>query len=304
MIYKIGSFNICKFKFLEKKDAEKIAAVIRNFDIVALQEVFNTTGFNTGKNPALEDLIKNYLTGWDYAWERPTGRRTYELGEQAAEGFAFLWNTKKFQLPVVTLDNGEKRTFMPRIVKQYRLDKSEKQTDILRNPYFGRFQPTDGSFMEIRLINIHITFNKSKMHSENNIVADLGSVRLRKNEFNVITKSIYPSVQNKVYGGIRDSGANRAPYTIILGDYNLNLKNTRVNLKNNTSFTNPPPYLDEIVYIPDNSRGNNGKMEIQTVQYELTSLKKLLKVQLRLNIVDLLIIMITLVLIELDFSRI
>lgn len=264
---------------MEKKDAEKIAAVIRNFDIVALQEVFNTTGLDTGKNPALETLIKNYLPGWDYAWERPTGRRAYELGEQASEGFAFLWNKSKFSLPIVTLDSGEKRTFVPRVVKQYRLDRTEKQTDILRDPYFGRFLTNDGSFIEIRLINIHITFNKSKMHSENEKypIDDLSSVKIRKNEFNVITKSIYPTVQNKIYGGTRDSGANRDVYTIILGDYNLNLENTRFNLKNGTSFTNPAPYLDEIVYISDNSRSRHGKMEIQTVQYELTSLKKIIK---------------------------
>jgi hypothetical protein len=98
-------------------------------------------------------------------------------------------------------------------------------------------------------------FSKSKTRNETNEEQDsLSDVKMRKNEFNVLTKALYPKISDKVYGN------NRPGYTIMLGDYNLNLKSSGAN----------NPYLEEAFEIKD---GNVIKL-ITTLQKELTTLKR------------------------------
>lgn len=247
MSYKIGSFNLYKFSYQSdkdiKKDFEKIAEIIRNegFDIIALQEVFS------------EDAVKYLMrflgaSEWDYCWDSP--RKS--LSVQEAEGYAFIWNKRRMELAPKnelqyeggTLVNKRGST-QPAIFNQYRIDRARGQSELARNPYYARFKPLHSS-CEIRLINVHLRVRARKDDS-------LGESRDRKKEIEILTESIFHKLNNKVYGN------NLPAYTIMLGDYNLNLK--RDGYKS--------PYIEEIIKITD-----NGRVEIiRTTQESKTTLK-------------------------------
>ena len=242
MGYRIGSFNMYKFSFQSddeiKKDISLIAKIILNekFDIVALQEVF-TPG-------AAERLVRELGLGWEKCWDSPKVGRGYSKSTQEAEGFAFLWNSRTIGLSWSIAANG-RRIAKPHIYNQYRIDRGAGQQELARNPYYARFKPNNCS-CEIRLINVHLRYSKDA-------ASGLSAAVMRKNEFDILTTSIFQKISDKRYGN------NMPSYTIILGDYNLNLKR---------DWTTAP-YVDEIVEIKDN--GNVKR--IKTVQHELTSLK-------------------------------
>lgn len=90
-------------------------------------------------------------------------------------------------------------------------------------------------------------------NSTHNNILDAGAILLRKREFDILTKSLYLSIADKVYGN------NRPSYTIILGDYNLNLPFSGAKYA----------FLNEVVEID-----NGGTIrKLITVQKELTTLK-------------------------------
>lgn len=237
MSFKVGSFNVRDFNFESNKDTKKsfdnLAKIIKEeeYDIIALQEVLS------------EQAIKKLLTyhlgrNWEGRWDFPAKSST-----QAAEGYAFLWNTRRITLA----KNEEGKEFEPRILNQYKVDKVKGQTELIRNPYFGRFCPIILPKMEIRLINVHIRFSKNKD-------LDISEKDQRRNEFSVLSEAIYPKYEDKIYG------CNNASYTFILGDYNLNIvKPTIIDGRDRTSR------LDDIVWI-------DGK-KIITVQEMLSTLK-------------------------------
>lgn len=244
MAYKIGSFNMFKFSFQSdseiRKDFTVLSRIIRDnkFDIIALQEVFS---------PNALDRLLSYLGRyeWDGVWGSPTSFSTI-----AAEGYGFIWNKRRMRLAVTTLPDGTKKTFRPHIYNQYRVDRRMGQTQLIRNPYYARFEPLDGSFCEIRLINTHIMFAKG---SSTNHLLDIGAVTMRKREFDILTQALYNSISDKRYGN------NRPAYTIILGDYNLNLKTSGA----------VGAFLNEIVTVQ-----NGGQIKrLITVQDQLTTLK-------------------------------
>lgn len=243
----IGSFNIRK---LSKKTstferAKRIAAIIlhEGMDIVALQEVFN------GKE-ALNPILQYLGPNWDYAWQPSTiAKHNYlELVQnqpdydQFGEGLAFIWDRNR-------LNSVSK----PNICEGYQIyDQNLKP--LVRNPLYGRFSPAgcnNACNFELRLLNVHIRFNGKKED------IDPGYIRMRKNEFVVLNKCIYPYIANRSYGN------NAVPYTIIAGDYNLNTERA----------WNKSPYLDEPLegYFAV-GRGTNEK-KIITVQACKTTLK-------------------------------
>ncbi len=248
MSYKIGSFNVCKLSFESnhekqtRKNYEKIAEIIRveKFDIVALQEVYSES--------AIRILIPFLGVGWDYRWIT-----SLKGDPRAAEGYAYIWNSRRIQL-VSTIADGNKRTFEPRIINQYKVDRQSGQIGIKRNPYYARFTPSGlpgGAFFEIRLINTHIRFKKGNDGSD---LVDVSEVAMRKNEFNILAKTVYQKISDKRYGD------NMPAYTILLGDYNLNLKRP---------YTKSP-YLEEVIEIND----GNIHRKIVTMQDQLTTLKE------------------------------
>lgn len=244
MAYKIGSFNMFKFSFQSdneiRKDFNVLSRIIRDnkFDIIALQEVFSPN--------ALGRLL-NYLGRyeWDGVWDSPTS-----FSSIAAEGYGFIWNKRRMRLAVTTQPDGTKKTFRPHIYNQYRVDRRLGQTQLIRNPYYARFEPLDGSFCEIRLLNTHIMFSKG---CSTNQLLDIGAVVMRKREFDILTQALYNTISDKRYGN------NRPAYTIILGDYNLNLRTSGA----------AGAFLNEIVTVQD--RGQIKRLI--TVQDKLTTLK-------------------------------
>ncbi len=221
------------------KNIIAIANIIltEQFDIVAMQEVFS------------EQSIKRILaflgSNWSGRWASPNSRSAV-----AAEGYAFLWNNQRFELAKNSTSTGM-RVFEPRIYNQYRVDRANGQQELLRNPYYGRFKAKN-AFLEIRLINTHIVYSADKSDRRESSFADLGSIALRKKEFEVLTQGILAKEEDRRYGN------NMPAYTFILGDYNLNL---------NRSWTSGP-YVDEVIVIDD---GNHVKL-VRTVQDELTTL--------------------------------
>ena len=76
---------------------------------------------------------------------------------------------------------------------------------------------------------------------------------MRKHEFDILTQVLYSTISDKRYGN------NRPAYTIILGDYNLNLK----------SSGTTGAFLNEIVMVQDQGHIKR----LVTVQDQLTTLK-------------------------------
>lgn len=78
---------------------------------------------------------------------------------------------------------------------------------------------------------------------------------MRQNELDVLTKALYPKLADRIYGDMMPA------YTILLGDYNLNL---------NRGWTKSPYITEPVVILKD---GTNEK-KIITVQDQLTTLKQ------------------------------
>lgn len=257
MGYKIGSFNLYKFSLQSdnniRKNLQKISRIIRdeNLDVVAIQEIFNKR--------ALDNLLAELGTEvWDGRWNSPDSRSV-----SAAEGYAFIWNRKRLGL----VKNRKGKVFEPRILNQYKVDKSFGQKHLIRNPYYIRLTPAGrpgGTFAEIRLINTHIMYSKNREENEsdNHDVSDFGAINMRRNEFDILSRVIYPKYSDKTYdliNGERDAYCMPV-YTIMLGDYNLSLKSSTAK---NSFFR-----MDqESVELPDEGK------RIVTVQNELTTLK-------------------------------
>ena len=237
MGFKIGSFNLYKLNFQSnterRKKFENIANIIvsEEYDIVAFQEVLS--------EQACKELLINLGPNWEGRWEFPP-----KSSNMAAEGYAFVWNKMRIHLA----QNEEGKYFEPRILNQYKINKALGQTELIRNPYFGRFVPKLLPKLEFRLINVHFRFTKDDE-------IELSAIKQRQNEYSVLTEAIYPKYEDKRYGN------NCAAYTFILGDYNLNIVRPTI-----LDGRDKNCKLDEIVYLDDRV--------IKTVQDQLTTLKK------------------------------
>lgn len=253
MEIKIASFNMKKFGAYSKKDFEKIAEIIvsENLDVVALQEIFSE---GKGVNRMLEQSIKYELCNWDYCFGCPSeSKDPFKFEnmietESRSEGYAFLWKKSRFK-KVEFSKLGETRVFEPRIINSLSSDVDVNVDCSLfaRAPYYIRLQPIYGGFFELRLINIHIFFGDLK----------LSSIEKRQVEYSVLTQQIYPEICQHTYG------QNRTPYTIAMGDYNLNIFSPLVN----TQYKN--------CYLSAVQSYYEGKKQIQilTVQDQLTTLR-------------------------------
>ena len=239
MSFKIGSINMYKFSDNDTcKNIKQIAKIIQeeDFDIVALQEVFS--------EDAVRRLIDEFL-GWEYIWKSPDSRSL-----QAAEGYAFMWNTKRFRLATGRKKgeyDGDKsyRRILPKIQVDYTHDEYLVDGKLIREPLYARFESVFGWY-ELRLINTHIIYRETQKEDNE------GDKIKRKRELDILI-DIYHKICNKVYEN------NRTSYTFLLGDYNLSLRDI------------DPCALNEAVKkMPD----RNGRSdEIITKQHELSTLK-------------------------------
>ncbi len=274
MGYKIGSFNVKNLSYdATGRDLDRIANLIKGFDIVALQEVLSEGGILKGRNLRnLGDRAKSYErsllarlgANWDCRWLNPETKSKYYpyLGDDnRGEGYAFIWNTDKFELP-------KKDTYTriePYIEHRYSTQ-GDNIIRLIRDPGVGRFRLKERP-VEIRLITTHIVFGKPR---EENLGVDLsvGAIKMRKNEFNILAGWIYKKV-NDDCDSIEPRGTVA---TVLLGDYNLNLRKSGVLY----------PLVPEVAYFDSKGRLFNPKpgetnddapIKIYTLQEGLTTLK-------------------------------
>lgn len=254
MSFKIGSINMYKFSNQKNdeisKNIPKIADLIieEEFDIVALQEVLNES--------ALHRLKSELGSNWESIWDFPVSR-----SQQAAEGYAFLWNKNRFRLATATTKEEQQsdrtskysgRTFTPRIHSNYNMGDKGK---LIRDPFYARFESIQGWY-EIRLINTHIVYSNSNANAKD----------IRKKEFEIL-QSIYDKLEDKVY---RNS---RTPYTFLLGDYNLSLDDlNNIGKKENIFRKKDAMTCFEVHHSLAKDRDGSVKT-ITTVQHELSTLK-------------------------------
>lgn len=250
MSIRIASFNAYKFSTNTHKDVSIVAQIIKDYeiDIIAIQEIFS-------KDAMIK--LKNELgTQWKGYWEPPT---PYYGSAQSAEGYSFLWNTRRFHLS----KNRTGKEFTPRIFSQYAHKDFGK---LVRDPLYGRFTLNSNEMIEIRLLNTHIVYSMDKQindSDERDITTErIGDITMRKRELEILTSRLLPKIDNKDYDaqyGERD-GICRRPYTILLGDYNLNLKESGAK----GAFIDNP-----IIEIID----ADSKKVITTIQTDLSTLK-------------------------------
>lgn len=253
MSFRFASFNMYKYQAYRsdneiRKNIGLIARIIREseIDIIGLQEIFSKTAMDL----LIRELGRDYWTGHH---EIPLARTA-----SAAEGYAFVWNTRRFRPSSYVNPRGEERVFSPRIYYQYRVDWGNGQASLIRNPLFGRFTPLSCPECEFRLINAHIMYNRSVIHEElNPRTNELPDPEMRRNEHRILARALYPTIADKVYGNGLPS------YTILMGDYNLNLIGSNAG----------GPYIspqDEVFLLPGGARVKC----IRTVQEKKTTLKR------------------------------
>lgn len=239
MSFKIGSFNVRNLSDNSSKarDLDKIANMIRQFDIIVLQEALS--GFQT-----FEASFGGRLGNrWDMAWVDAKS----ESNDSRGEGYLFIWRKDKFKCP----KDKKGEDIKPCTIENYHINEFEKK--LARAPGYGRFQHVYMSNLEIRLITTHIIFSKQAGVSEE------GAISLRKKEFEVLARSIYTSINDK-----HDDIDCKVPYTILLGDYNLNLKESGAGL----------PYVFEITLIDKNKKFLGGYETINKYESLAGDLKR------------------------------
>lgn len=236
MAYNIGSFNIRDFNFSNEssdgerlqRNYEKIAKIIRdNFDIVGVQEVNSEQAVKH-----LTDVLnrsRNLLCEWEYRYSGQASKSSKD-----PEGYAFIWNSKKFRLLDVPKNNNP------------RWYEDAGGASLVRRPYYARFTArgmSGGSNFELRLLNIHIKF---------------GTMEERRRESDILLKQVLPRCCDQQ--GVSLIGEVMPSYTFVLGDYNLKLSDQSKSLFCIKSIT-PTDYTGRNRYF-------------KTVQEMPTSLKK------------------------------
>ena len=246
MKYRFGSFNMNNMGMsaMTGRDFDRIAEIIKreNLDVVALQEILSE---GKALEKLLEDRVKYCLKDWNVCWAKPhESSDIQKTKDNREEGYAYIWNTKRLALASSVTPKG-KRDFEPRIIDEELRDVKSK---FARTPYYARFVPVNGGFFEFRLINVHLHFGDNTK----------AQIEKRREEYKYLIDTVYPSISKE-----RRYGNNREAYTIVMGDYNLNLimpaGTSRGDTKNRTIIE---------------GKKTVGDQRIITVQYELTTLKR------------------------------
>lgn len=251
MGYKIASFNLCNIgesalKEKHPKNLQKIAEIIleEHFDIVGFQEVLKGGMAFKGEKEHKKKTILKELGGenkWGFSWAYAEG-----ITDPRDEGYAFIWNKERIRLSTYKSCNSSQanKIYKPRMLTTC-LDWDFWGRGVL----YGRFTPVALPNVEFRLLNIHT------------------SPKTSKEELKTIMKQIYPKIEDEI---IKDHYSNTKSYTILLGDYNVQLRRDR-KVNNNKFFGKSVKYLDadkdDIVVAED-----WGGKRIITVQDEATTL--------------------------------
>ena len=196
MSVKIGSFNLRDFSLNRTGiDIPLIARIIheQGFHIVALQEVLNPMTLKSLKDN-LNHMGGKWVTDMDKPNQGTIPKQEY---------YAFIWNEDKVQLArkTITRNGVSAEIEVPPMIANY---KNSSARELARDPYYARFWPKREDYSEIRLINVHLKSNNYTVYERNK-------------EFKIIADRIYHALS-------KDAEGTRSKYTIMLGDYNLNLK--------------------------------------------------------------------------------
>ncbi len=318
--YRIASFNIKQFSDESafhgngkdsKKDLDTIARIVKdnNIDIIAIQEIRGKLAFKElisaiaygyakditasileqpwgdGKSMLSSQTVgMDYLAceagNWAGRWTHPNSKWGTAIAE---EGYAFIWNKNRVDLPV------NKRGRVQPVIKH------KKEIYFVRPPFYGRFITKDiGVNFEIRLLNTHVLYTKNAklkslkdsgidvelLNSENQAermrvkrellevltplevdiiekFSNQNDIERRRSEVrNLITEVMEREETDNGYGC----------YLLMLGDYNLNIFNPNTPYKNRRATIE-----DTIIYAPDSKNGEMKTYKI--IQNELTTLK-------------------------------
>jgi len=210
---KIASWNIRDLgRTKDANEIHKIAQILRDFDLVAIQEV-------VGKDPAgaqavakIADELNRMGSKWDYRISDPTKSPSVYISER----YAFLWKTSKVKL------NG--RAYLD----------SELAEKCFREPYIGKFQLTKAT-ESFYVINFHS--RKHNDHPEEEIVY-LKDYTTRLNSDSVLILGDFnTNEKHEVWNNLYDIGFKSA------------LNNTKTTLKTKCKFVSYLNYpIDNIYY--------------------------------------------------------
>lgn len=226
MAIKIGSFNVKNLADGEGRDIARIARIINenDLDIVCLQEVLQEgkiiSGISlkglSGQAKAYDRSLKSKLSGtWDSEWQQPKLRKKMEVylgGDKRGEGYAILWRTDKKKLSLPKDEYGIE--VRPKIFSNYDTRIVGSKLRLIRDPLYARFI-IGNKPAELRIITTHIVYGKSTTVKN---LLDYGAIEMRRKEFDMLAGQIYYRV-SEMYKDINCT----SPYTIMMGDYNLNL---------------------------------------------------------------------------------
>ncbi len=267
MGYKIGSFNLKNIGLTalgnkNERDLKKIAEIIKRekFDVVALQEVLSEGKAFTSSYGTKKSILMELGRDWGFEW----ADSETSLADSRQECYAFFWNKRRLRMSTTILSDNTERTFKPRIC---RLNKD----DMRRRPYYARFTPSgtigNSPWVEFRLLCVHAYWGNDTIDAR----------KVRENELNVLMTDIYPQVADRIYGG------KMPHYTLLMGDYNVELRrtwkdekrkqeNARRRLQGKYPIPFPATLMADEEDIIESTRW--GKRRIKTVQDEFTTLKE------------------------------
>ena len=240
-IFKFGSMNMNIFgnAASSNRDLNVLADIIisEDYDVVALQEIFS-------QGKAVESLMRllprmKYVIASSGSVGSPEGIFT-NTNDHRGEVYSYLWNPRTVKLATSSTDHG-KRVYQPRGVNrgsEFHVDDDK----FARSPYYARFYPKIGGYFEFRLISVHLYSGDTGNGDD---------VQRRKDEYNYIVKEIYPMIsQYRKYGNFRTA------YTVVMGDYNLNIYKSPAGKRD---------VIEDDIYM-------NGKQIIRTIQSEPTTI--------------------------------
>lgn len=195
---RLGTFNIEKLGKENEYQAKNAAEILKNFDIVAIQEVMNTGASKTSSigNEGIEALkrIISYLgDDWDYIISleaNGTASATRSKAFNTFEYYAFIYRKSRLELikDSAYLWN-EAENPMPKLKDQAR------QFD--REPFIASFKAKNGN-LDFTIITIHVA---------------APAARWRKDEIKRLAI---------VYKTIQDSDINQND-VFLIGDFNTNV---------------------------------------------------------------------------------
>jgi len=212
-VLKIASWNIRDLgKTKDAQELLQIAKIIRDYDIVAIQEV-------VGKDPAgakavakIADELNRMGSKWDYRISNPTNSSSVYISER----YAFLWKTSKVKMT--------SRAYLD----------SELEDKCYREPFIGKFLLKNGT-EPFYVINFHS--RKFNDNPEEEIVFFKAYPKRLKSDRVFIVGDFNLNENHEVWDNLYEIGFESA------------LKNTRTTLKTKCKNGNYLNYsIDNIYY--------------------------------------------------------